>query len=437
LAQQFQSREHTNNWWQATGKLEYHIPRQYDAKRPGFLWSHELLEQRIGDHPLASRMPTPESSLKRPTLFPGSEDFHELVTAPGHATKISNWTETDLPALSVHVVSFADATLLTLSWSHVFLDAIGRQSLLKAWISVLKGQEDDIPPFVPFNVDPAGSIAQGGEPSSHVLYKYALSGFWFALFVIGYVYELVVHSAESSQMICCPGPWVENLRQQAIADAITGGHGEKDLFLSHGDVLLAWWTKVLTKAQNLSSSQPINIMNVANLRGLLPDQLPENTEAVYISNAAISAYTLTTSRELASTSVGELALRLRRDLQEQRTPEQARHFVAWQHESVKKNGRSPLIGIWNQINVGFSNWHRARFFDMDFSGAVLQPGTPLATRSNKLGQPSLILTNGHTDGFSTRNIGPLMGRDAAGNWWIQCALRTSAWTSVEKQLEKL
>lgn len=190
MAQQFQSREHTNNWWQATGKLEYHIPRQYDAKRPGFLWSHELLEQRIGDHPLASRMPTPESSLKRPTLFPGSEDFHELVTAPGHATKISNWTETDLPALSVHVVSFADATLLTLSWSHVFLDAIGRQSLLKAWISVLKGQEDDIPPFVPFNVDPAGSIAQGGEPSSHVLYKYALSGFWFALFVIGYVYEL-------------------------------------------------------------------------------------------------------------------------------------------------------------------------------------------------------------------------------------------------------
>jgi len=397
-----------------------------------------VLDQSIGDHPLASQLPTtPGSSLKRPTLFPGSDYFHELVTAPGHATKFSSWLETDLPALSVHVVSFADATLLSLSWSHVFLDGMGRQSLLKAWIAVLNGREDDIPPFVPFHVDPAESLAKDGKPRSHALYKYGLTGFWFALFVLGYIYELVVHSAEASRMICCPGPWVENLRQQAIADAIASGNGEKDLFLSHGDVLLAWWTKVLTKAQNLSSSQPINIMNVTNLRGLFPDRLPENTEAAYISNAAISSHTFATSGGLATTSVGELALRLRRDLQEQRTPEQARHFVAWQHESIKQTGRSPLIGSWNQINVGFSNWHRARFFDMDFSGAVLRPGKPLEKRPNKLGQPSLVLTDGHADGFSVRNIGPLIGKDAAGNWWIQCSLRAGAWSHVEKQLEKM
>lgn len=144
-------------------------------------------------------------------------------------------------------------------------------------------------------------------------------------------------------------------------------------------------------------------MNVANLRGLLPDHLPENIEAVYISNAAISAYSLTTSGELAPISVSELALRLRRDLQEQRTPGQARHFVAWQHESVEKNRRSPLIGVWNQITVGLSNWHRGHSFDMNFSSAVLRPGTLLEKVSNKLGQPSLILTNGHADGFSTRN----------------------------------
>lgn len=383
-------------------------------------------------------MPTTHGfDLKRPTLFPGSDAFHELVTAPGHATKFSTWLETDLPALSVHIVSFEDATLLSLSWSHVFLDAIGRQSLLKAWIAVLNGREDDVPPFVPFQVDPSESIAKGGEPSSHALYKHALSGIWFALFVIGFMYELIVHSAEASRLICCPGPWVENLRQQAVADAIAGGHGEKDIFLSHGDVLLAWWTKVLTKTQNLSSSQPVNIMNVANLRGLFPDHLPENTEAAYISNAAISAHTFTTSGELASMSVGDLALRLRQDLQAQRTPEQARHFVAWQRESIKQIGRSPLFGSWNQIMVGFSNWHRGRFFDMDFSGAVLRPGMPLEKRSNKLGQPSLVLPNGHSDGFSVRNIGPLIGRDAAGNWWIQCSLRSSAWAHVEKQFEKL
>jgi hypothetical protein len=383
-------------------------------------------------------MPTTSASdIVRPTLFPGSDVFHDLVTKPGHATAFSSWTETDLPPLSVHTVSFGDATLLTLSWSHVFLDGMGRQSLLKAWIAVLDGREEDVPPFVPFHVDPAKTIAQGGEPSSHVLYKYALNGFWFVLFVISYMYEMFVHSAEASRMICCPGPWVEILRQQAIADVLASGNSDKNLFLSHGDVLLAWWTKVSVASQDLSTTQPINIMNVATLRGLFPDELPENSEAVYISNAAISANTFTTSGKLASMSVGELALRLRQDLQKQRTPEQARHLVAWQHESKKQYGRLPLVGSWNQLTVGFSNWHRARFFDMDFSGAVLRSGTPFESRSNKLGQPSLILTNGHADGFSVRNIGPLIGRDAAGNWWMQSILRNEAWPHVEKQLEKL
>jgi hypothetical protein len=77
------------------------------------------------------------------------------------------------------------------------------------------------------------------------------------------------------------------------------------------------------------------------------------------------------------------------------------------------------------------------FFDMDFSGAVLRPGKPLEKRPNKLGQPSLVLTDGHADGFSIRNIGPLIGRDAAGNWWIQCSLRAGAWSHVEKQFEKM
>jgi len=380
---------------------------------------------------------TSATDLRRPALFPGSDFFHDLTTKPGHATQFSSWTETDLPALSVHIVSFDDATLLTLSWSHVFLDAMGRQSLLKAWIAVLDGREDDIPPFVPFHIDPAASIAQGGEPDSHVLYKCVLTGFWFALFVFSYMYEILVHSAEASRMICCPGPWVENLRQQAIADVLASGHNDKNVFLSHGDVLLAWWTKVSTAAQNLSTNQPINIMNVANLRGLFPDRLPENSEAVYLSNAAISANTFTTSGKLASMSVGELALRLRQDLQAQRTPEQARHLVAWQHESKKQYGRLPLVGSWNQLTVGFSNWHRARFFDMDFSGAVLRPGTALESRANKLGQPSLILPNGHANGFSVRNVGPLMGRDAAGNWWMQSMLRTGAWPHIERQLEKL
>jgi hypothetical protein len=363
--------------------------------------------------------------------------FHKLVTAPGHATKFSDWTETDLPALSIHAVSFDDATLLTLSWSHVFLDAMGRQSLFKAWTAVLNGREEDVPSFVPLRIDPASRIAEKGDPKLHILYSYVLTGFWFALFVLGHLYELLVHSSEAGRMICCPGPWVENLRQQAIADVLANGHDDPNLFLSHGDVLLAWWAKVSVAASRLSSSQPVTIMNVTNLRGIFPEHLPITEEAAFTGNAASSTYTMTTSGELARISIGDLALRLRQDLQKQRTPEQTRHLVAWQVESRKQYKRMPLIGSWNQIMVNWSNWHRARFYELDFSAAVLRPGKPLDSRANKLGRPSFIMPNGHMEGISLRNAGPLMGRDANGDWWMQFVMRADAWAQVEKHFERL
>ena len=383
-------------------------------------------------------MPRP-SDLKRPSLFPSSDKFHDLVTRPGHTSTFSGWTDSDLPALSVHVVSFDDATLLTISWSHVFLDALGRQSLLQAWTAVLDGREEDVPDFMPFHVDPAREIAQGGDPKKHILYQCALTGIWFALFVAGYLYELIVHSAEAGRMICVPGPWVENLRQQAMADLRASGHGgDENLFLSHGDVLLAWWAKTSVAAQRLGSRQPVNIMNVTNVRGLFPDLLPaKGAAAVYTTNAALTANTLMICGELNGMSVGALALRIRQDLQTQRTPEQVRHFVAWQLESSKKTGRSPLLGSWNQIMLAWSNWHRARLYDVDFSPAVVRTGLPLDSRSNRLGQPSLILVNGHTNGINLRNGGPLIGRDSNGDWWMQTVLRADAWARVNEQFERL
>lgn len=421
---------------QDTGKLEYHIPRKYTTERSGFAWTQEVLDQRISNHPVASQLPK-ASGIKRPTLFPGSDIFHDFVTSSNHATIFSNWLETDIPALSIHIISFKDATLLTISWPHVLLDGLGRQSLLQAWTAVLNGREADVPPFLPLHVDPVHEISQNGTPTSHVLYNYLLTGLWFALFVAGYMYELFVHSAEATRMIYCPGPWVESMRLQAIADVRAAGNDDANLFLSHGDVLLAWWVKVAVAAQGFSSGQPVNIMNVTNLRGLFPEELPETEKAAYIGNAAFSTYTITTSGRLAATSVGELALRLRQDLQKQRTREQTRHLVAWQLESKRQYGRTPLIGSWNQALMGWSNWHRGRFYDMDFSGAVLRPGIPLENRANKLGQPSTILANGHANGFSTRNIGPLIGRDANGDWWMQSNLRAGAWAHIEKQLERL
>ena len=358
------------------------------------------------------------------------------MTRPGRPTKLAQWIEADHPALSIHVVSFTDATLVTLSWGHVFFDALGRQSFLQAWQAVLDRREEDVPNLIPYEEDPIVSLAEGANPSDHVFYTSALTGVWWILFILSFIWEVVVHSKEANRNIRFPGQWVDDLRDQAIIDLRATGADEKDNFLSHGDVLLAFWCKTTIAAQKLSPSRPVQIINAFNLRGI-SEEVPAQGRTAYIGNGAMKSVTLTTVGELGRLSVGELAARVRADLKTQRATKQARSMVAWKLDCFEKGTRSPMVGSWNQIIFSWSNWSRAKFFDVDFCSAVTKRGLDVTGRKTKLGQPSFIMTRGHGDGISTRNGGPLIGQDANGDWWVNWLMRAEAWSEVEKALSKI
>lgn len=407
---------------------------KFDKDRPGFVWSHCDYQQSISEHRLASRIPQHSKAL-HPTIHDGAEVFHDLVTRPDHPTKITDWIESDHPALSVHVVSFTDATLVSLSWPHVLWDALGQRSLLQAWTAVLDGREEDVPSFVPYEEDPMLSVPGTAKPTDHVLYASALTGLWFIMFVISFIYEMVVHSKEAERIVRLPGPWVEKLRDQAMGDLITKGAWEKDLFLSHGDVLLAFWCKTTMAAQHLRPSQPVHIMNLMNIRGTLKN-LPSPWKQAYIGNAAMISSTFTTAADIRNLSVGELALRVRKDLEKQREPNQVRSLVSWYLDCFKKGAHLPMSGPWNQTLMSWSNWHRAKYYEVDFSSAVVNPGLEVGQRTTKLGQSSFVMCSAHVQNISVRNAGPLMGRDANGDWWLGWVMRAEAWSEVEKAFEK-
>ncbi|KAJ4342351.1 hypothetical protein N0V95_006946 [Ascochyta clinopodiicola] len=322
---------------------------------------------------------------------------------------------------------------VTLSWPHVFFDALGRQSLLQAWMAVLDGREKDVPMFVPYENDPIVAIAEGADPSDYVHFASALTGFWFILFVINFVFEVLVHSKETGRIIRFPGLWVDQLRAQAMADLIAKGAREQDAFLSHGDVLLAFWCKTTLAAQYLRPSRPVHIINAMNLRGVSTD-LPATGETAYIGNAVIGAVTLTTVADIEAMSVAELASCVREDLKKQREVQQVKSVVAWNLGRFEKGARFSMVGSWNQIMFSWSNWNRAKFYDVDFSSAIVRSGVNDEDRISKLGRPSFIMNRGHGDGISIRNGGPLIGKDANGDWWINWSLRAEAWSEIEKAL---
>lgn len=69
-----------------------------------------------------------------------------------------------------------------------------------------------------------------------------------------------------------------------------------------------------------------------------------------------------------------IASKARQDLIEHRTVEQVDALAAIQRQSFTKT--PPLVGDGNILFLACSNYHKARYFEADFSAALVQPVPP-------------------------------------------------------------
>lgn len=376
---------------QQEGKLQYHVPPRYHEERPGFLWRHHGIDQSIEQHPTASRLPKAKPI---PTVHGDPADIHDLAAHPDHPTCMEDWLYTDKPPLSVQLTTFSDASLLCLSWSHTFLDAVGRQTLLKAWISILDGREFDVPRFIGYKEDPIESLGHTVAPEKHVLYKNLVTGFHFILFVIYFILESILHPIETARAIQVPDSYVQDLKSEARQYLKQHLSTDDPPFLSDGDILFAWIARITFASQTYSRSRTVNLMNVFNLRGVAQNAFPPNT-AYAVGNAVSASQTLITVGQLVDQPLALTALQIRNDLLKQKTPEQADAMIAL----GRRLGSKALVGTYDMIFAPFSNWHRARFYDFDFSSAVVRQGKPSDQRANAVGRPSYINVTGHCHNF--------------------------------------
>ncbi len=308
---------------------------------------------------------------------------------------------------------------------------------MKAWTSVLAGKEDEVPPLMSFKQDPVELISAGSKakPESYVLHKWMLKGTSFYKFVANQMSEMVWYPGVETRMICLPGALIARLKSQAVDDVksaqIDAGKDEKS-FVSAGDAVSAWIARIAVSALRLPLSQPVALANVLDTRGVVGTQILSDGTA-YAGNMCVQFFTYVSAGELAEESLGATALRIRRALDEQRTVQQFEAYVAT-HKEATAAGRLSLFGPWNMVMMNLSNWHKARFFEYDFSAAIRQcPAEDgmvsvgeNGTRAG--GKPAYISTTGHENvPVSSRNVGCLVGKDREGNWWMNWTMRKGAW----------
>ncbi|KAI2472619.1 hypothetical protein F4781DRAFT_444982 [Annulohypoxylon bovei var. microspora] len=425
---------------QTNGRLEYHIPKVFDEKRPAFTYSHVGHDVEIHRHPTGSRLPRPTA---KPTVLSDPEDYAPLLRRWGAPRRLADYLRSDLPQLSLHVVSFADATVVSLSWPHTLLDAMGRRALLDAWVAVLEGRDGAVKPLHGVARDPLAPL--GSRPEEpYVLAHRRLSPLQALVFAVSYLWTTLLWArGEETRMVCVPAPHVRSLHRGALEylaaqqppfsdDGYGGGDEKARPFVSEGDVLSSWITR-LAMLPLRRTDREVSIMNAFGMRSVLAKDLLPPTHA-YVGNAVAGVYAFVSMHDLFTKPLGHTAAAVRRSIAEQGTRQQVEARAAVDL-SAGKRGKTAVYGDSKMAPVMVSNWSKAKFFETDFSAAVVRPGIDPARRANKIGRPSYIQPNGLADGIPTRNSFPIVGKDAAGNYWLSGTLKRGLWRRVQEEMD--
>ncbi|KAH7401364.1 hypothetical protein BKA66DRAFT_406177 [Pyrenochaeta sp. MPI-SDFR-AT-0127] len=434
-------------------KLEYHIPAQYTKDRPPINYTHESHDMSLSQHPIGAKFPRANGSLQ---VIGDLEPLRDITIPKNNTTVLADWIYTDKAQLGLHIVNFTDATLVTLTWMHTLLDAMGRHALLKAWTAVLDGREDDVPEFWGYDFDPleklgapgvrqAASATESAKEDEFVLKDQQVKGWNLYKFIFNHKCESFFYPNEETRILVMPASYFATLKKRALQDLESADTSLLTMsfkdpknpkpFISDGDILCAWLTRLMASSNPSILASPgsrtIHILNAFGMRDLLsntaPQLIPRGT--AYIGNCVSAMHTFLSQQDFLSLPLGHLAAHFRRDLVLQGTRAQVE---ANQALAKANGGQQILYGDGDMAMMVFSNWLKAKFFDTDFSPAIVKDGGKGAGK----GKPVYIHVHGTIGkGAAVRGTGSCVGKDAEGNLWLGAVLRKECVEGFVKAVE--
>jgi hypothetical protein len=409
----------------------------------------------IDEHPVASKLP---KATDIPSINPGPPRFLQHMVPPGVPKTINDYIQSDEPQLALHIVTFTDATLVTLIWPHTLSDCMGMQGLMSAWNLILEDREAEVPPLKGVYEHPLATVGVKEPYESTNLPR--LRGLPMIGFLIRYFIERWLQPELTIRTIYIPSHTITTLKAGIVNElAKLGTLNGKDVvlestkskgsatrpFLSDGDILTSWIARASYRALvPLGSVRTLAIMNLFDARGRTPGAFDPNS--AYLVNASFATFANvppSQARDLTS-----IAAIVRSAVSEQTTPPQVEMAVRELRNSL--TSIVPLL-FWPADSFMFvmSNWSRARFFEtVDFSAALItREGAKQASRDLGIrstpgdgaygGQPVYAHAQLLVPEKAARQSFQIMGRDTAGGYWMFGNLPTAAWKVIEEEIEAL
>ncbi|KAG8159997.1 hypothetical protein KVR01_010634 [Diaporthe batatas] len=404
------------------------VPERFTYDRPAVRFTNEEFDLDIEEEPRVWKLPRGDNT-GRPSLHDGPPAFRYLTKHPDMPTKFSEYVGKDEPMMSMHIASFNDGTLVTLTWPGVVSDMMGMHGLIQAWCEVLGGREDNVPEVMGAHKDPMRSLGRLKLREDYVFAGAHLQGLQLLQSMFHLVMDKWAHGEMESKTLCIPAPSMAKLKREAGVSSSS----EKSL-ISEGDILASWLARQACSILPISSDRPVTVSIPFEARSRLPMVFPQQTDMekeswgetcrpnpVYLGNATFNAHLHIPGSALLSAPIGEVAYATRAAILRQTTESQikagSREIRRQQEEASGFMGKMRLPLKYttpDSMMVTVSNWSKMNVFDaFDFSPAVINKNIGVAAGGMtglKAGKP----TYNHMDVLRPKNVSCWMGGPERG-----------------------
>lgn len=411
--------------WPQLKTLEIHVPRAFTAERPAVQFAHEEHNSKVTEHSIGHILP--QASNEEVLLSPPLDGLRQCGLAPGFPTTMDDLVDKDAPQLCFKVISFLDATILAVTFSHCSWDISGLQGFMKSLELVLAGREDEVPSMLggktdilselasqhhDSSLDPAllnmvGGMAQTGQPRAY-------------------------NSGLEERILRVPLTVFQRLHEYISIDSPE--ENEEDLLSYQPDELfLALLVQQIARSQ--SAPRPLKLLNIFNARLLVP-QIAKS-KGIYSQNLVLLAPQILDD-ELAVGPILQTVLAQRECFAQAAVPKNVTRSLYTILGAIKAD--IDITGLANsgeEESVLVNNLVRlSSYIDVDLSPAVVRQGDTSPKRRNGLGTADLCFLTLPGNSYGMMRI-TTVGSYNGNACWLFGELPPRAWEQIYEALAEL
>jgi len=384
------------------------------------------------EHPLAAKLPLSTGKL---ATYPGPKEFCSLGIGPETPRSIDDFVFSGKPQFCLHVQTFTDGTLVSVTHSHISTDLMGWASILEAWSLVLAGNLEAVAPLVGYRDDAFDALWNPAPKKSHVLVHKVLDGWRFKYWALRSLFESWRCPDVQSRTLCIPKNTMENMMQEARShiDATTEA---KKSFISEGDVMTAVACRILAQYHGSGSGRELTTIMAVDPRSRAKSVFRQ--DAAYVQNSPTNIFFFCSAREALELPLGKLAVLVRETVSTQAAEEQLKAAASLSVESMRTSKMPVIFGDKDMACQFMSNWTKGKLAEkMDFGPAVVREATP-GPGGRKRGHPVYYQASdpSHNAVSVISSVFVVMAKDYDGNAWFSIALPGKMWSDLMEYLEQ-